>query len=919
MVNVTWRDMGPFNTGATLEVYCHGTGDFLAKVFEGVSLLMGGDDYTSLIRIAGFVGTIVFSMQMLFMREYSVKWIAGYVALYLFFFCPQVNIGIVDYLNPANDRVVAGVPAGLGYFAHLTSSIGDKLTEMSETAFVLPDDVAYRGNGLAGAVGFLKRTTEFSLPPNNLKDDVDKFVQNCTFYDLFDGAISNEELLKSQDLVNLIFGTEQVRFTTYHNPPDGKNTLVDTCVSVAPILRARLLAAYPQISGQLRQLIFADLPIDFEGKVTNTYDYFMNAARGAQDVIMQNMLANQVVESTKNFAVATGGDAKLLSLALAQAAQEQKAQWYIIGDLAQKTLPVFRAILEGVFYGAFPFIFILMLTPLMGKVLQGYIVVLVSLQLWFPLEAIVNLFTNIKMKQMLVAAAGTGAYGAGAVDTLAGFPYMYQITQEMLSAAWAFEIIVPVLAYSLVKGGEFALTHAIGNLTSTTQSAGARAGQMAATGNINMGNVGMGGVKWDNVMAHGHDASYRTNMGAATNVSAGGSWGPFGTSFQRATVAGFSQTMGSIVSSGFTERATESVEAGKSHLAQASKSAEATMQRTKSFVDALEHSQGHTKSHQAAEELSYIKDAQEAKSALVQKGVELGFSREGMTQYANSIGVDGGIGCGSSFFARLGGKASRDHREMGRVADSAKDLDQWAKQSRIEERIGRGQKVVDSYSTDAKSSQMSKSAKEIRAGQSETVGHLDQASAHFKEADSYTKAAEQAERMDYGTAANIEHMFLKDADPKMKAAYARGDDPALMVTGMTWAKENAPELLKKIENASGFSIPAIEKLSEPIGLVSIPSVADSARKNAGQIPASPSGYNRTRDDVHREQKDIGKSVQATESRILSESVSLADKTEKRIGKISSEIKYEAGGPGAGSVLRGTNHKISEETKKRRKE
>lgn len=220
---------------------------------------------------------------------------------------------------------------------------------------------------------------------------------------------------------------------------------------------------------------------------------------------------------------------------------------------------------------------------------------------------------------------------------------------------------------------------------------------MAATGNVNLGNIGMGGVKWDNVMAHGHDASYRTNLGASTNVSAGGTWGPFGTSFQRATVAGFSQTMGSIVSSGFTERATESVEAGKSHLAQASKSADATMQKTKSFVDALEHSQGHTKTHQATKELAYVKDAQEAKSSLIQKGVELGFSREAVTQYANTVGLAGGVQGRGGLFARLGGGLSRDHRETGRVLDNSKELEQWAKQNRTEERISRGQRVVDSY------------------------------------------------------------------------------------------------------------------------------------------------------------------------------------------------------------------------------
>jgi len=902
----------PFNTGATLEVYCHGTGDFLGKVFEGVSLLVGASDYMTLIRLAGIIGTLVFSVQMLFLRELSVKWIAGYIGLYMLFFCPQVNIGIVDYLNPANNQVISNVPAGLGYFAHFTSSIGDKLTEMAETAFTLPDDVTYRGNGMSGGVGFLKRTTEISLPPTNLKDDIDKFIQNCTFYDVFDGSISNEQLLKSTNLSSLIFGSLQTRFTTYHNPEESTTTVVDTCVNVGSILQARLAAVYPTLSTQLKQIIFANLPVDFDGKLVNTYDYFMNVSRTAQEVVTQNMLANQVVESTKNFAIATGGDAKLLSLALAQAVQEQKAQWYVVGDLAQKTIPVFRAILEGVFYGAFPFIFILMLTPLMSKVFQGYLTVLFSLQLWFPLEAIVNLFTSIKMKEMLVAAGQTNAYGALALDTLSGFPYIYQLTQEMLAAAWAFEIIIPVLAYSLVRGGEYALTHAIGSFTSMSQRAGSAPAHAAATGNIGLGNVGMGSVNWDNVSAHGHDTSYRTNLGASMSVASGGTWGPHGFSFRRATVDGFSQSMGYVVSTGLREAATTSMEAGNTHLAQASKSADATFQRTRSFAGALEHSHGHTRSSQAAEELGYVKDTQEARQAMIQKGIDLGFSREAMTQYANTIGLGGNYKIAT---ASIG----RDHREIGRTTDAASHLERWSQDNRIAERISRGQKVVDSYAADTRDNELSRTAKEIRAGQTETAGHLEQASKHFREAENYSQTADKAERMDYGTAAQIEHMYLKAVDPETKAAYAKGDDLALVAGGASWAQEHASELQKALGDAARFEAPVIEKPVDHTGVTAIPTVNETAKANAAPIPTTPAGYGSARHDVHTGERYIRASLQGNEQAIQ-QAEDAVDMAKGRMESISPELREEAIEPGFNGITRslGTNAGTAQEAEERRK-
>ncbi|MEW5994795.1 MAG: conjugal transfer protein TraG N-terminal domain-containing protein, partial [Candidatus Zixiibacteriota bacterium] len=581
-----------------------------------------------------------------------------------------------------------------------------------------------------------------------------------------------------------------------------------------------------------------------------------------------------------------------------------------------------RAILEGVFYGAFPFIFILMLTPLMGKVFQGYLTVLFSLQLWFPLEAIVNLFTSLKMKEMLVAAGQSNAYGALAVDTLSGFPYMYQLTQEMLAAAWAFELIIPVLAYSLVRGGEYALTHAIGSFTSMSQRAGSAPAHAAATGNIGLGNVGMGSVNWDNVSAHGHDISYRTNLGAAMNVSSGGTWGPHGFSFRRATVDGFSQSMGHVVSAGLREAATTSMEAGNTHLAQASKSADATFQKTRSFANALEHSHGHTRSSQAAEELGYVKDAQEARQALIQKGIDLGFSREAMTQYANAYGVGGAVGGGlgkegKGFGAFLKGDLSRNHQEIGKVNDRFQELERWSQDNRISERISRGQRVVDSYAADTRDNELSRTAREIRAGQTETVGHVEQASTHFREAENYSKTADKAAKMDYSTAAQIEHMYLKTVDPETKAAYAKGDDLALVAGGAAWAKEHAPELQKALGDAAGFEAPIIEKPVDNTATGAIPTVDGAAKANVGRIPSAPAGYGSAKDDVHSGEQYIRASLQGNEQ-AMRETEDNLDTAKGRMENVGSGIMKDANEPGIWSVTRGTNKQTVEEAEEKRK-
>lgn len=116
---------------------------------------------------------------------------------------------------------------------------------------------------------------------------------------------------------------------------------------------------------------------------------------------------------------------------------------------------------------------------------------------------------------------------------------------------------------------------------------------------------------------------------------------------------------------------------------------------------------------------------------MIQKGVELGFSREAATQYANTIGATAGIQGGLALFGKLGGGLSRDHREIGRVTDSSRDLEKWSRENKIQERITRGQRIVDSYASDTRDGQLSRTAKEIRAGQIESVTHMTQTSDNY--------------------------------------------------------------------------------------------------------------------------------------------------------------------------------------------
>jgi hypothetical protein len=173
--------------------------------------------------------------------------------------------------------------------------------------------------------------------------------------------------------------------------------------------------------------------------------------------------------------------------------------------------------------------------------------------------------------------------------------------------------------------------------------------------------------------------------------------------------------------------------------------------------------------------------------------------------------------------------------------------------------------------------------------------------------------------MDYGTAAQIEHMYLKGADAQTKAAYAKGDNLELIAGGAAWAKKHAPELQKMLGDASGFETPAIEKPVDRTGAGVIPTVNEAAGTNAAHIPPTPAQYGSAKDDVHTGERYIRTTLQNTETRIR-QAEETADAAKGRVESISPEIREEAVEPGLKGITRslGTNRSTAEEAEERKK-
>jgi len=500
----------------TWEVYTYGTGEALGQIFQAIANITGSNDFVTLIKIAGIIAVLGAALYGALLDERGVKILATFFALYLLLFSVKTKVAIVDYVDPGADKVINGIPIGLAVPAHLISKIGDTLTELAEETFISVDagydGVKYGGNGLVGGIATMNQAlaVTFRLYDSpNLRADVDQFIRDCTFQDLFTGYMSWNEIMESDDLLSEIFDTDSGNITYYHDPEDSSTTVTAQCRDVGPILKSRIQAHTNDALEKLKEEIYGDLPVDIRDKIQGAYGYYLDLSWTAKRIIEQNLLMNQLPQSAVTFAQATGSNEALLAYNLAVAQEEYRHKAEVEGFYSRKLYPVIRMVFEAICYGIWPFVFIIWLTPFGGtRALKGYFILLLALQLWAPLEAVLTLIMNIYAKHNLTMS----------VDylNLLTAPHIHNYTASIFSVAWRMQTFIPIIALALATGSEYALTHmfprlipegpgkdlAQGNIRLGTTSVGSHSVGVLSAMNWNAGNYSWNNLRDNNFDEH---------------------------------------------------------------------------------------------------------------------------------------------------------------------------------------------------------------------------------------------------------------------------------------------------------------------------------------------------------------------------------------------------------------------------------
>jgi conjugal transfer mating pair stabilization protein TraG len=511
-----------------LAIHTYGGGEALHYVFQGIATILSGDTLGNLLTIAGSLGILWASIITVLKGTISEggKWFLWFMITLNVFLLPKTTVWIIDEIGGRQAYKVDNVPLLLGKTASIISSIGDGLTKKMEQNFSVVDDLKYHKTGTVFASKVAALSSHFQIIDADFNENMSKFVNSCVVYTAMIGyKYTVKDLRESNDIWQLVSdNAPKALGMNYRYPRAGatdsgdtnssepeiepKESEILTCKQVAGLLaeqwKHQVKLASRKYGKQAMSNISEDLKRDFGSRLGGTFEYLTGIAKGADDILRQQMMINVIESASHNKVNELGGTTNYAS---AKALLQQRSSYQTTGELAARLLPAMKVVFEALAYGAFIIVAMLVIFPQGWKVLTSYLGILMWIQMWAPLYAVLNLLMNVYAK------SETQSYLGNEEITMMTSIGVSGINAEIQALAGYLSMSIPFISYAIVKGGAASFMHLAGHLGSAIQASASSAASEVTSGNISLGNFSQGTMAYQNANAFQHNSSANHTSG----------------------------------------------------------------------------------------------------------------------------------------------------------------------------------------------------------------------------------------------------------------------------------------------------------------------------------------------------------------------------------------------------------------------
>lgn len=492
------------------EVFTYGGGEFLRVTFNAVAAFLDNGDYITALKAAATAGLIAVLVQAAFKGSaMNLQWLLGFILAFYVAILPRSNVIITDRIDPSQSAVVSNVPIGLAATAGLSSLFGDWLTRGFELLFALPNEMGYSGNGLLFGSRLVEASTHFEITDVRTQENLAEFWQQCVFYDILLGRYTWEDLYwhSGYDSMWLFVQdrTSTVRAFPYLPDAGARTTLVckeavdATTGPLAQDVQSAIAKAEKLYGPQLVRADTVDnAVIKFAASMPVSYQYLTGLSLSSEQIIRENALANSMKRGVSAWAAKVDAPAAAQDFALARAEAERRTAYGALGELAARMLPLIRNIMEAFVYAVFPIIGLLLMLPVAHKVAASYMKMILWVQLWAPLYAVlhgaITVYSRWPAEASLhyVTPAGT----TETVLSLANYTGLAQVMADHAILAGYLTLSIPMIAYLLVSFSGSVAASIGGRILQSYEGPVSQGASEASSGNLSLGNTSFGNAGW---------------------------------------------------------------------------------------------------------------------------------------------------------------------------------------------------------------------------------------------------------------------------------------------------------------------------------------------------------------------------------------------------------------------------------------
>jgi len=509
----------------TVSVTTYGDGHILASVLSGVKSVLGSGEFHTTVVITFLLGTLLVAYGTLlgtFQVHATLKNIFSHyfilITLFYALLVPKEDVLIYDAVSsdPGSTVKVENVPYGVSMLLYFSNTIEQGLTRLFDNAFNTP--FAYSQYGYNYYNMLLNELTNIKSDNPYFNASLSNFIKDCFFYDVISGDKSVDSVVKSNNVWNAIqpaSSGDTVTTTIRCDPTSPSNTCQANGGSKATAI-VGCQTAYNYIGDLLNNSATAALN-DIDRKILNgavnlplVAQQILNVSTTSDELVRQAIVSNYLPDAYKN-AVAMMSNADVTQYSTAMAEVQAKQQMSTSGEMAKRYLPVIRWILNGMVYGGFPLLFIVALTPIGLKAIQGYMGLGLAQISWGPLFAILNNIVYTKTTDEF--ATVLGHFSPDRLTTI------HNATENLIALSGQVAWLIPIATLSIAGVGFLGAGSLLSSLGSVAQSSALSAGQQAS---------GISGIKQAEVAGYMQGASVTGHsMGELLYTS--GAWGAFGT------------------------------------------------------------------------------------------------------------------------------------------------------------------------------------------------------------------------------------------------------------------------------------------------------------------------------------------------------------------------------------------------------